>query len=99
MSLLEAEQRRSQRARRKHQKQSRRNKVKRRSTLDAPFAAEHSHQILTCLEWCSLNRISERTGRRILASGDGPTVTQLSAKRIGVSVGNNARWQASRARA
>jgi hypothetical protein len=49
-------------------------------------------------EWCRLNRISERTGRRILASGNGPVVTQVSAQRIGVLVKNNARWQASRAR-
>ena len=36
-----------------------------------------------------LNRISERTGRRILASGNGPTVTMLSSRRVGITVGNN----------
>lgn len=54
--------------------------------------------VLTFHEWCSLCGFSERTGRRILASGDGPVVTQLSPKRIGISRGNNRRWQASRAR-
>jgi hypothetical protein len=31
-------------------------------------------------------------------SGNGPRVTQLSPQRIGISVANNAAWQASRAR-
>jgi hypothetical protein len=58
----------------------------------------HPDQILMFHEWCRLNRISERTGRRIFASGNGPVVTQVSAQRIGVLVKNNQRWQASRAR-
>jgi hypothetical protein len=66
--------------------------------LDAPLSS-HPDQVLTFFEWCRINRISERTGRRILASGDGPTVTDLSAKRIGITIGDNRRWQASRKRA
>jgi hypothetical protein len=97
MSLLEIEQRRSRRAQRKHHKQHKR-KQKRRSALDAPLALQNDAQCMTFREWCQLNRISERTGRRILASGDGPVVTQLSEKRIGVTVGNNRRWQEARAR-
>jgi hypothetical protein len=54
--------------------------------------------ILTFREWCRLNRLGERTGRRILASGTGPTVIQLSAHRIGISRRANLAWQASRAR-
>jgi hypothetical protein len=30
--------------------------------------------LLRFLEWCRLNRISERTGRRLLASGNGPVI-------------------------
>src|SRR5262245_16354905 len=60
------------------------------SSLDAPLARSHPNQILTFHEWCRLNRISVRTGRRIIASGNGPTVTQLSPQRIGISVANNA---------
>jgi hypothetical protein len=67
-------------------------------TALAPLAPLHPDQVLMFHEWCRLNRISERTGRRILASGNGPVVTQVSAQRIGVLVKNNARWQASRAR-
>src|SRR5262249_52281750 len=68
------------------------------SPLDAPLAAAHPNQVLTFFEWCQLNRISARTGRRILNSGTGPTVTQLSPHRVGITIGNNARWQASKAR-
>ena len=68
-------------------------------TLDAPLSTSHPDQVLTFLEWCRLNRISERTGRRILASDNGPAVTQLTPKRIGITVENNRIWQQSRERA
>lgn len=55
-------------------------------------------QVLTFAEWCAVNSIGKRTGRRILASGEGPVVTQLTARRIGIRVADNRRWQASRAR-
>jgi hypothetical protein len=67
-------------------------------TAIVPLAALHPDQILTMDEWCCLNRISIRTGRRIIKSGHGPVVTQVSAQRIGVLVKDNARWQAARAR-
>ena len=104
MSLLETEHARSQHARRKHQKQKRR-KLKRKpiqpkwSSLDTPLATLHPNQILSFHEWCQLNRISVRTGRRIIARGEGPVVTQLSPQRIGISVVNNALWQQLRERA
>jgi len=68
------------------------------SPLDAPLAAAHPNQVLTFFEWCQLNRISARTGRRILNSGTGPTVTQLSPHRVGITIGNNAAWQKKKAR-
>src|SRR5262249_7101681 len=58
----------------------------------------HDEQVLSFAQWCALNGISKRTGRRLLAAGDGPVVTQLSEKRIGITVRNNRAWQASRAR-
>jgi hypothetical protein len=94
MSLLEAGRRRAQRRRAKKPSEV----LPDWSSLDAPFATSHPNQILTFHEWCRLNRISVRTGRRIIQRGEGPIVTQLSTKRIGISVGNNAAWQASRAR-
>ena len=94
MSLFETEQRRSRCAQRNHSKRK-----MRPSALDAPLALLNDNQVLTFHEWVRLNRISERTGRRILKSGDGPTVVQLSAKRIGITVGANREWQAARERA
>jgi hypothetical protein len=55
-------------------------------------------RVLTFKEWCALNGFSERTGRRILDAPGGPTITNLSARRIGISVRNNRKWQASRER-
>jgi hypothetical protein len=71
---------------------------KRLPPLPVPAIINDS-QVLSFRDWCGLNGISLRTGREIVASGAGPIITQLSERRIGVTVGNNAVWQASRARA
>jgi hypothetical protein len=63
-----------------------------RRTLDSP------DQILSFKRWCQINDISPRTGFRILASLDRPTVTRLAACRIGITVGANRAWQVARAR-
>jgi len=57
--------------------------------------ALNQHRILSFLDWCWLNNISPATGRRILKSGNGPAVTRLSTRRIGISIGANAAWQAA----
>jgi hypothetical protein len=69
------------------------------SPLEAPLAPLDPNQILSFHEWCRLNRISIRTGRRILTSGNGPVITQLSPNRFGITVANNAAWQRTRERA
>jgi hypothetical protein len=113
MTLREHDQHRARFATRKHRKQQERKKRVRgrsigighnrgpkwQSALDAPFAPSNPNQVLTFFEWCALNRISVRTGRRIIDSGTGPPVVQLAAKRIGITIGANAEWQASRCRA
>jgi hypothetical protein len=103
MTLLENERRRSHRAQRKHEKQVRRHKrrakPRRPSALDRPLSILLDSQVLTFFEWCRLNRFSERTGRRILKSGRGPPVVQLSTQRIGITVGANKQWQQSLERA
>lgn len=78
---------------------SRRKKQKSNSTLAAPLpiVSLHDNQILSFLQWCRLNYVSERTGRRIIRGPDGPVVTKLSSKRIGISVSNNRAWQDRRA--
>jgi hypothetical protein len=55
-------------------------------------------RVLTFGEWCELNSFSLRTGRRILRSGTGPTVTQLSSHRIGITIGADRAWKQSRER-
>ena len=54
--------------------------------------------VLTQLEWGSLNSLSPRQVKRILASGDGPPVVWLSAKRRGITIGANRAWQQARVR-
>jgi hypothetical protein len=53
-------------------------------------------RVMSFRDWCALNDFSESTGLRICASGQGPRFIQLSAKRKGVTVGENRRWQQSR---
>jgi hypothetical protein len=53
-------------------------------------------QVLTFAQWCQLNSVGLRTGRRILRSGNGPVVTQLSARRIGITIGADRAWKATR---
>ena len=50
-------------------------------------------RVMSFAQWCALNGISPATGRRLLGSGRGPIVTRLSDRRIGITVGNNRRWQ------
>jgi hypothetical protein len=95
MSLRENEQRRPPRRLREHERQPARRDI---HALAEPLSKSHPDQVLTFFEWCRLNRISERTGRRILDGDAGPQVTMLSAKRIGITIGANRAWQDSRAR-
>ena len=104
MSLLEAEHRRSQRARRKQRKrQDRKRKVWGRPAglghnLGPSLAGLHDDRVLTFRQWAALNSLGERTARRLLKSGRGPPVVQLSDRRIGVTVRANRAWQEARAR-
>src|SRR5262249_43815235 len=85
------------RAQRSHSKKIKRKQRKKRS-IPPPLSMLLDDQVLTFAEWCLVNRFSPRQGRRILRSGNGPIVTQLSEWRVGVTVGNNRRWQETRAR-
>jgi hypothetical protein len=71
---------------------------KRRPQLNLPNGPFDDRQVLPFETWCRLNNLSPRTGRRVLASGGGPRVTQLSANRIGITYADNRAWQESRAR-
>ena len=54
--------------------------------------------VLTFSEWCALSGFSVRVGRNVIKSDNGPVVTRLSDRRIGITRKNNREWQASRAR-
>jgi hypothetical protein len=54
--------------------------------------------VLTFKEWCALNRIGERNGRRLLREGLGPKLTHLSERRIGIRRRDNRAWLDARAR-
>jgi hypothetical protein len=59
--------------------------------------AEDPDAVFSFKEWCSVIGVSERQGRVILASGDGPVVTRLSDRRIGITRKHNQEWLQSRA--
>ena len=54
-------------------------------------------KVLTIKQWCALNGFCYRHGRNILAGDDGPVVTRISERRIGISRRNNREWQNRRA--
>lgn len=70
------------------------------SHIDIPDRATLSgiddDRMLTFIEWCQLNSFSPSTGRRLILDGQGPVFVRLSARRKGVTVGENRRWQAAR---
>jgi hypothetical protein len=71
---------------------------RRRRQSERDRAQPDDYRVLSFNQWCDLNGFSKATGRRIINAGTGPVITQLSPRRIGVTLGNNRRWQASRAR-
>jgi hypothetical protein len=55
-------------------------------------------RVMTIDQWCQVNGFSWWTGQRLLRSGQGPKILQLSPRRIGITVGANREWQRSRER-
>jgi hypothetical protein len=74
--------------------------IERRSRQRPKSLCDDDNAVLTFSEWCALNGFSPRTGRRILAGhpAERPIITCLSARRMGITRGNNRKWQESRAR-
>jgi predicted site-specific integrase-resolvase len=56
-------------------------------------------RVMTIGQWCEVNGLSRWTGERLIRAGKGPVITQVSDRKIGVTVANNRRWQKSRERA
>jgi hypothetical protein len=71
---------------------------RRRRQSEGDRATLDDYRVLSFRQWCELNGLSPATGRRILAGANGPVVTQLSERRIGVTIAANRHWQESRAR-
>ena len=55
-------------------------------------------RVLTLDQWCKINSIGLNTGKRLIATGDGPAIVQLSPRRIGIRESDAAAWQAARIR-
>jgi predicted DNA-binding transcriptional regulator AlpA len=58
----------------------------------------HRDKVLTFAQWCAINNFSKTTGHRLVKRGEGPSILQLSPRRIGIRESDNRVWQASRAR-
>jgi hypothetical protein len=56
-------------------------------------------RVMTIPQWCEINGFSIWTAQRLIKAGKGPKITQISDRRIGVTVANNRAWQKSRERA
>jgi hypothetical protein len=63
------------------------------------IAIDSADLVMTFREWCHLRRFSVSTGRRLIDSGNGPQVTRLSERRIGITVGADRKWLAARSAA
>jgi hypothetical protein len=55
-------------------------------------------RVMTIGQWCEINGFSIWTGQRLLKAGKGPVITQISDRRIGITVANNRAWQKARER-
>jgi hypothetical protein len=55
-------------------------------------------RVMTFAQWCEAASISQRTGRRLLKAGLGPTIIMLTSRRIGVMNRHHREWLAQRAR-
>jgi hypothetical protein len=87
-------------SRRKSKLEREQAKKKRRAQAERDRASvpDNDHCVMSFAQWCAINGFSLATGRRIISAGNGPVLTQLSERRVGVIVANNRTWQASRAR-
>jgi hypothetical protein len=76
----------------------RENERRRRRQQEDLLVLPDDNLVMTFAEWCEAASISERQGRRIITGNGGPTVTQISDRRIGITRRNHRLWLASRAR-
>ena len=89
MTLREAERRHKQRQRSDpfHDRE-----IELSRTLD-------DQRVMSIPQWCEVCGFSIWTGQRLIKAGKGPKLTQISDRRVGITVENNRKWQKSRERA
>jgi hypothetical protein len=76
-------------------------KPRRNLRPNEPLSRLLDDQVLTLEEWRRINRLSERTARKILSDPDPsrrPKLTMLTTRRKGVTVRANREWQQARTR-
>jgi hypothetical protein len=65
-------------------------------TIDNSPLVDPDDRVMTLAEFDTSVGISAATRRRLVAAGKGPTITNLSDHRKGVTVKNRRRWLAQR---
>ena len=50
------------------------------------------YKVLSFKEWIALAGVSISTGKRILASDDGPPTLRLSPRRLGIRLSDHVKW-------
>jgi predicted DNA-binding transcriptional regulator AlpA len=64
--------------------------------LDTIRGAFSMSKVMSWREWLAKNNLSYSTGWRLRQNGDGPKITKLSERRIGVTEEDDRAWLESR---
>jgi predicted DNA-binding transcriptional regulator AlpA len=69
------------------------------SSIEQSVASKISpdDRVITFAAWCEACGFSPATGRRLIAAGDGPVITRLSDRRIGIRGRDHVEWLNRRA--
>jgi hypothetical protein len=70
-------------------------RAKREANRERYTDYDNPNQVLAFKQWCRVNKFSDSTGKRVLASGACKYV-MLSERRIGITVGANREYQQNR---
>lgn len=62
------------------------------ASADAQSATVDDLRVTPFPEWCKAKGFSYSTGRRLLDSGEGPKITKLSARLLGVQRRHDREW-------
>lgn len=56
------------------------------------FPESDLHRVIPFLAWCERVGISPATGRRLIRRGQGPRITRLSDRRVGIRERDHLDW-------